>query len=221
MSQNTHGMPGAGRDDESGQYTEKYPTGRFLQAIDNVDGMAGTQDVADYVGCSYETAYKKLRKLEDSGSVNSQKVANARVWLRADEQTPSEHRETGENTAQTDDGRDTGTATVDATHSTLPDGLAILTADVGRDELPGSGAKLDERIGALQAVVAHLVERGTATPSDFQDDVYPDHPAQYDTPRSWWKNAMYPALASVAETTDAVKSADESGRWQFNGAADD
>lgn len=78
-------MPGAERDDDSGQYTETYPTEEFLEAIDSADGMAGTQDVADAVGCSYETAYKKLRKLEDAGSVDSQKVANARVWLRADE----------------------------------------------------------------------------------------------------------------------------------------
>jgi hypothetical protein len=71
--------------DQNGKYTETYPTEEFLEAIDSADGMAGTQDVADAVGCSYETAYKKLRKLEDAGSVDSQKVANARVWLRADE----------------------------------------------------------------------------------------------------------------------------------------
>lgn len=85
MAHNTHAMPGAERDDDSGQYTETYPTEAFLDAIDNVDGMTGTQDVADAVGCSYETAYKKLRSLEDAGTVDSEKVANARVWLRADE----------------------------------------------------------------------------------------------------------------------------------------
>jgi hypothetical protein len=85
MAHNTEPMPGADRDDDSGQYTEKYPTAEFLEAIDTADGMAGTQDVADAVGCSYETAYKKLRGLEDDGAVASQKVANARVWFRADE----------------------------------------------------------------------------------------------------------------------------------------
>jgi predicted ArsR family transcriptional regulator len=73
-------MPGADRDDDSGQYTETYPTEEFLDAIAAADDMAGTQDVADYVGCSYETAYKKLRQLEDEGAVESRKVANARVW---------------------------------------------------------------------------------------------------------------------------------------------
>jgi predicted ArsR family transcriptional regulator len=85
MGQNTHPMPGADRDDESGQYTETYPTEEFIDAIADTGDVAGTQDVADYVGCSYETAYKKLRKLEDAGDVESQKVANARVWLLADD----------------------------------------------------------------------------------------------------------------------------------------
>lgn len=84
MDENLPGMPGADRDEESGQYTEKYPTEKFLEAIADEGGMAGTQDVADYVGCSYETAYKKLRELENAGDVEGRKVANARVWTTPD-----------------------------------------------------------------------------------------------------------------------------------------
>ena len=79
-------MPGAERDDDSGQYTETYPPEEFLAAIADADGMAGTQDVADSVGCSYETAYKKLRGLEDEDTIESQKVANARAWLLVDDE---------------------------------------------------------------------------------------------------------------------------------------
>jgi Arc/MetJ-type ribon-helix-helix transcriptional regulator len=88
-------------------------------------------------------------------------------------------------------------------------------------DIPGRGQKHDARVAAFRAVVAYLRDHGTATPSELKERVYPDHDGRYKTAESWWKNAMYPALASVAETTDAVKSADESGRWQFNGAADD
>ena len=42
-------------------------------------GMASTSDVADALGSSYETAYKKLRALEDSDEIQSRKVANARL----------------------------------------------------------------------------------------------------------------------------------------------
>jgi len=47
--------------------------------------MIGTQDVADALGCVYDTAYKRLRKLEDEGRVESQKVANTRIWDLADD----------------------------------------------------------------------------------------------------------------------------------------
>lgn len=77
-------MPNADRDDESGKYTETYPPEAFVDAVRDADGLAGTQAVADAVGCSYELAYKRLRALEDTGDVDSQKVGNARVWSVAD-----------------------------------------------------------------------------------------------------------------------------------------
>lgn len=79
-------VPGADRDDESGQYTDKYPPKEFVDAIRALGGAAGTQDVADEVGCIYDTAYKKLRALEEDGRVTSQKVANARLWRVGDEE---------------------------------------------------------------------------------------------------------------------------------------
>ena len=102
MGQHTEVMPGAERDDDSGQYTETYDTDEFLAAIRDSEGMTGTQDVADAVGCEYETAYKRLRKLAEEGTVDSQKVANARVWVLPDEvtdggtQQPRDSRESGE-----------------------------------------------------------------------------------------------------------------------------
>lgn len=99
MGQYTEPMPGAERDNDSGQYTETYDTEEFLAAIDDSEGMTGTQDVADAVGCEYETAYKRLRKLADEGVVDSQKVANARVWLIDDSTDASET----ESDAETDD----------------------------------------------------------------------------------------------------------------------
>ena len=211
------------RDHGSGRYVEKATLNDVLDAVGAVDGppVATTADVADATGISRDTARRKLETLREDNRVERRQSAG-RVMLywpadeSPDEQAPSERRETGESTAQSDDVRDTGTATVDATHSTLPDRLTILTADVGRDELPGSGAKLNERIEALQAVVAYLVERGTATPAEFQDAVFPDHPARYDTPRSWWKNAIYPALSELADHADEIANADTSGEWVFS-----
>lgn len=65
-------------DDDRGK---AYPTADFIDAIESESGMAGTQEVADYVGCSYETAYKRLTGLEELGKINSRRVANARLWM--------------------------------------------------------------------------------------------------------------------------------------------
>lgn len=74
---------GDGRDTETGQYTEQYDRQAILDALREADGLAGTKDVADAVDCAYETAWRRLQALADEGLVESQKVANARVWLPA------------------------------------------------------------------------------------------------------------------------------------------
>lgn len=67
------------RDEETGRIVEKYPLDDVYEALAAI-GSAGSREVADEVGCSYETAYHKLRTLEDKGRVESRKVANARLW---------------------------------------------------------------------------------------------------------------------------------------------
>jgi len=68
---------------ESGQYASQYSTDTIIETLEREE-MVGTQDVADALGCVYDTAYKRLRKLEDEGRVRSQKVANTRIWELAD-----------------------------------------------------------------------------------------------------------------------------------------
>lgn len=70
----------SGRDDETGQYTGQYPTEDFLNAINDMNGMAGTGEIADQVGCAHDTAYKRLQQMEEKGLVSSQKVGNTLVW---------------------------------------------------------------------------------------------------------------------------------------------
>lgn len=69
------------RDADTGQYSEKYPPEMFVDAIRADGGATGTQDVADTVGCSYETAYKKLHKLADDGAIVRRKVGNVNLWV--------------------------------------------------------------------------------------------------------------------------------------------
>lgn len=77
--------PDTSRDEETGRFTERYPTAAFVEAIRDAGGDAGTQAVADEVGCSYETAYKKLQSLDDAGAIDHRQVGNAYLWEVADE----------------------------------------------------------------------------------------------------------------------------------------
>ncbi len=72
------------RDDETGEYTGRYPNSEFLDAIQKENGLVGTGEIAKIVGCAHDTAYKRLQKLEEEGVVGSQKVGNTLVWFVID-----------------------------------------------------------------------------------------------------------------------------------------
>jgi Mn-dependent DtxR family transcriptional regulator len=73
------------RDEDSGRYTGEYSTEDFLNAISDKEGMAGTGDIADYVGCAHDTAYKRLQQMEKDGLVSSRKVGNTLLWTRLED----------------------------------------------------------------------------------------------------------------------------------------
>lgn len=68
------------RDEESGKYTETYPLEAFIEVLESLSSAAGTQEVADEVGCAYRTAFAKLSELEDKDKVTSRKVGNTQLW---------------------------------------------------------------------------------------------------------------------------------------------
>ena len=69
------------RNDDSGQYQEVYPPEVVENALREI-GQGTTQDVAKELGCAYQTAYLKLRELEDAvdSPVRSDRVGNTRLW---------------------------------------------------------------------------------------------------------------------------------------------
>lgn len=65
--------------DDKGRIKETYPPETVLESLEEID-PAGTQEVAEEIGSSYETAFKKLKELESEGRVTSRKVGNALLW---------------------------------------------------------------------------------------------------------------------------------------------
>jgi CTP-dependent riboflavin kinase len=68
------------RDETTGRYVADHPSKEFLEAIDRL-GTAGTQAIADEVGCQYQAAYKRLRALENDDRITRRKIANANLWV--------------------------------------------------------------------------------------------------------------------------------------------
>lgn len=69
------------RDDETGQYSSSWSDADFLEALRELDGVAGTHDVADRVGCSRRTAYRWLTDLAEQNEVQQRTAGRELIWL--------------------------------------------------------------------------------------------------------------------------------------------
>lgn len=67
--------------EDSGRYTESVAPADVLGVFETVNGPVVTSgDVAEELGCSRETARRKLRTLEERGRLASRKTAGRVVW---------------------------------------------------------------------------------------------------------------------------------------------
>lgn len=67
------------RDKDSGKFTKQYPTEEFLSAVKEIDN-ATTAEVADFVGCSYDLAYRRLNELSEDEKITEMKVGSTFIW---------------------------------------------------------------------------------------------------------------------------------------------
>lgn len=80
MADTTQPMGDRQRDEDTGQYTDKYPPAEVTAAIEDLNGTAATSEVADALGADRDTIYKKLTLMQDRGQVTSRKAGGIRVW---------------------------------------------------------------------------------------------------------------------------------------------
>jgi len=73
-------VPGKDREEESGKYTTTYTDSEFIKAIQHLEGMAGTSEIAEEIGCTQRTAYTRLKSLEDQDRIKSRKVGSSLLW---------------------------------------------------------------------------------------------------------------------------------------------
>lgn len=75
------------RNRATGQFVETYPSKAFVNALCELNGAAGTSDIAAEVGCTRDAAYKRLTAMQDDGQVESQQVGGSLLWTLAVDKT--------------------------------------------------------------------------------------------------------------------------------------
>lgn len=200
---------------------------QIIEAIRDVDTpVARAKDVAPQVPIGKRAVLNRLENLYDDGLVEKLDVgARAAVFWVKDRSTEATIEMENGSTIATGGG---ATAAVSATNASLDDAVPTDDLDVGpldvdwnALDLPGQGAKHEERVEAVRAAVSYLVDEGVASRADFEEDVYPEYPARYtsgDRPSySWWNNCIIDGLTQVAEQTELIEKPDYAGDWQYLG----
>lgn len=76
-------MPNDARNDTSGRFAPKYPNESFTGALDEL-GEVGTREVAEHVGCDFDTARLRLQNLAEQGAVEKRQVSSVTLWSLAE-----------------------------------------------------------------------------------------------------------------------------------------
>lgn len=74
-------MTNESRDEETGKFTQKYDDADFIEVIEQMEGAAGTAEVAEELSCPHSTAYHRLDRLRDEGRISSRQIGNAVLWM--------------------------------------------------------------------------------------------------------------------------------------------
>lgn len=72
------------REDETGRWQSKFTPEDVLQAVEDADGYATSGDVRRALGCSYDTARRRLNELVDEGKLETMTVAGTNVYSIAE-----------------------------------------------------------------------------------------------------------------------------------------
>ena len=177
---------------EKGEFVETVALDDVLGVFNHVDGpVVLSADVADALGCTTETARRKLKRLHDRGDLDRRKVARRVLYWRATEPIPSERRETGEIPTEGTVGQSDRPPAPDE-HSPSPVDVTTLSFD--RDLTAG-------RREQLEAWLYHVAETGDSVAKSDFDDWWTDARAEkagYNA-KSFWEAFAKAAMKQAAE----------------------
>ena len=67
-------------DDYTETHWRKYPLDDFVQAMMSENDVMTTPEIRAEVGCSPETARRRMKELEDKGVAEGRKIGSTLVW---------------------------------------------------------------------------------------------------------------------------------------------
>jgi DNA-binding Lrp family transcriptional regulator len=193
------------RRNQHGRFTPEHTDTDILAAV-RAHEPAATSEVADEVGMTRQGADRRLRRLRDTGRVNSKKIGASLVWFVRD------HAHADADDSSAEDVQDAGVTPDTGTEAVTPDRTREAESadvkpesDVVNDILgswnpDGNINVYDARDEAADAVawlrgVDDDVREGRRTKSDFVDALA----AESDrSERVWWERAVQPALRELA-----------------------
>lgn len=68
------------REEESGRWRPQFSDEDVLRAVKDADGLATSGDVHRALGCSYDTARRRLKELVEAGELETMEVAGTNVY---------------------------------------------------------------------------------------------------------------------------------------------
>lgn len=197
---------------EGGEYVETVSLDDVREVFDDVRGPAVlSADVADRLGCSRETARRKLEELYDQGYVDRRKVSRRVIyWFTGGEPISPEER-------GTDKAAQRAREVERNQPVTTPEPITE-TSSPTEDVLKGLDTT-DERRDAVRACVDYLREEGSAQKSDFVEEVYPNYPGGYASSGGWWNKIGKEYLQHVADDVEEITppAGEGSHTWRFVG----
>ena len=167
--------------------------------LENPTEPLRASEVADAVGIARRTAHKKLEELVERGELESKALGERmRVWYRPYDAVADASRDTSRDTAEMPQDRSApdrdhpAAAPLDETDRVDVQEIAdAINRDAIRDNLPGSGDRLEARVDAILDIYQYLRDQAgqIRTTSELKDRVDADA-VGYNTVDSFWSNAV-------------------------------
>jgi hypothetical protein len=200
---------------DGGEYVETVTLDDVRAVFDDVRGpVVLSADVSDALGCSRETARRKLAALYDRGEVDRRKVSRRVLYWQA------ENDESGARADAVDDATDGPADPPPDAHGAErageEDALDAVLAD-----LPSTVDPADAR-ETIHTAREFLREAGPATKAAIVREIMPTHPLGYDADDAlakidagdryrgaWWRRVVKPGLEALPDVSKPPAGASE------------